>query len=212
MIIRAGVAGCGNTLIQLVLGYILGKSRVLGTHRYVDNLETPTDLSLYKIGIVMPCRDFRSAVASAMRKRKILPTQADIGNIYNDLFMPMYTEFHKFRTQYPYSEDMLLLRYPLFFDNYDYLLDQLQDFLVISISSQQRDQIKKQFSIRATKKRIAELKLNNWSDVDKKTLLHGNHIGTGKPDSWKTFFPSELHEFITKLMWSELVEYEWEKN
>lgn len=209
-IIRAGIAGCGNTLIQLILQHLIGKSKIIGTHRYVNNLETPIDLSPYRIGIIMPCRDFRSVIASDIRKNKQLPTLINIERTYKQLFTPMYTEFHKFRTEYQYPEDILLLRYPLFYDNYDYLLDQLQSFLAIIITNQQRDQIKKQFSMQANKKRISQFKLNDWNDVDEKTQLHGNHIGTGEPESWKTFFPLELHNFITKLMWSELIEYQWE--
>lgn len=211
LIIRSGIHGCGNTLVRLILEYLVGKSKVIGTHRYIDNLEEPIDLTQYRIGIITPCRDFRSVIANTIRKRKMQPTRAGIGYVYKGFFTPMYIEFHKFRTKYPYPKNVLLLSYLRFFDNYDYLLDRLQSFLDISVSNQQRNEIKEKFSMQANKKRIDELKLKSWSDIDKTTLLHGNHIGTGEPDSWKTFFKPNLHEFITNLMNTELVEYGWEK-
>lgn len=211
IIIRGGIPGCGNTLVRLILEYLIGKSKVIGTHRYVDRLEDPIDLTLSKVGIIIPYRDFRSALASQMRKRRILPTYDTTIRIYEHDFIPAYTEFHKFRIQYPHPENVLLLRYPLFYKNTDYLLDQLQNFLAIAISEQQRSQIKEQFSIQTIQKKIVKLGLKDWTDVDKETLLHGNHIGNGRPDSWKTFFPPELHKLVTKLMWQKLVEYDWEK-
>ncbi len=211
IVIRGGVPGCGNTLVRLILECLVGKSRVIGTHRYVDRLEDPIDLTSTKVGIITPCRDFRSTLASQMRKRGIPPTHKTIINMYQDHFVLVYTEFHKFRTQYPYPKDVLLLRYPLFYKNNDYLLDQLQDFLAITISEQQRSHIKKQFSIQAIQKKIVKLGLKDWADIDEETLLHGNHIGNGRPDSWKTFFNPRLRKFVTELMWPELVEYGWEK-
>ncbi len=212
IVIRCGVPGCGNTLVQLILKHLVGKSKVVGTHRYLDHLEKPIDLSLYRVGIIAPYRDFRSALASQMRKRRISPTCETVQNTYRDYFISTYTEFHKFRTKYPHPEDVLLLRYPLFYNNYDYLLDQLQDFLAITVSKQQRGQIKKQFSMQANQEKIIKIGLKNWNNIDEETLLHGNHIGNGKPDSWKTFFPLELHEFVTDLMRPALCEYGWITN
>ena len=187
-VIRAGVAGSGNTLVQLVLRYLLGKDMVTGTHGYIAPCGD--------VGIIITHRDCRSVLASALRKRQQEPTRNSIKTIYNNFFTPMY---------------ILDLRYPDFFDNYDYLMDQLQVFLEIKIEAIQRSRVKSEFSMDSNLKKIGSLGLKKWSEVDAETQLHGRHIGTGHPESWKTFFPEELHAFINNLMWSELVESGWEK-
>ena len=210
-VIRAGMCGSGNTLIRLILDYLLDESKVIGTHRYLDNLEIPTSLISDNIGIVIPCRDFRSVIASTMRKTRQSVSRSNIIAIYKNFFTPQYVALDKFRTKYPRQEDILWLMYNRFFHNYDYIVDKLQDFLFIDVTQEQRDQIKKSFSLRANKNRITELKLKNWENVDTHTKLHGNHIGTGAIESWKTFFKPELHEFVTELMLTELTTYGYER-
>lgn len=209
-IVRAGICGSGNTLVRLILAYLLGDSKITGTHRYIDNLEEPITTISDKIGIIIPYRDFRSIIASEIRKRRQSPIESNIKTTYKHFFTPQYKEFHKFRTDYYRKEDILWLVYARFFENYEYIADQLQSFLSITITQQQRHQIKQLFSLQANKRRILQLKLRNWKDLDGQTGLHGNHIGTGEPESWKTFFDYKLHEFITKLMLTELVEYGYE--
>ena len=210
-ILRSGIGGSGNTLVRLILAYLLGDSKVVGTHRYVDDLEESITLTSGNVGIILPCRDFRSVIASTIRKRKQSPTKQMIQDTYRIFFTPQYESFHKFRTEYPRQQDILRLMYSRFFNDYDYLLDKLQDFLSITITQQQRDFVKDRFSLQSCKDRITLSQLQNWEEVDEQTRLHGNHIGTGLPESWKTFFDPALHKFVTEMMWAELVEYGYEE-
>lgn len=231
-IIRAGINGCGNIVVEQILNYLFNQEnneldgsrpgfyrpanindRVIHTFRYLDNLEPGNSchvagLGKLHLGVIIPNRDFRSVVASQMRKRGIIPTVATITKIYRDLFLIMYRERHKYTTIFPNPKDVLILDYRKFFGNLDYLMDKLELFLEINITDTQRLEIHQKFSLGANRK-IAN-RMNNWDQMDTESGVHGKHIGTGKPDSWKTFFPSELHEFVTKLMWSELVAYGWE--
>lgn len=209
-VIRAGISGSGNTLLTLILNYLLGKSKVVGTHRYIDNLEEPRSLVSNNIGIIIPCRDFRSVLANTLRRTRWAGNERNITYVYRTFFTPQYMYFNKFKTKYPHQEDVLWVMYNRFFDGYDYLIDELRDFLSIEITQDQRDEIKNSFSLQASKDKIEELQLTNWRDVDNSTQLHGNHIGTGDPESWKTFFNPELHEFITELMLTELIAYGYE--
>lgn len=231
-IVRAGINGCGNIIVEQILNYLFDQTnnqldktrpgfhrpasvddRVIHTFRYLDNLEPGNKchvagLSKFHLGVIIPNRDFRSALASQMRKRGITPTTTTIMKIYQDLFLVMYRERHKYTTIFPNQEDVLVLDYRKFFGDLNYLMDELKRFLEINITDEQRLVIHQKFSI-DTNRQIAQ-KMNNWSQVDTDSGIHGRHIGTGEPESWKTFFPPELHEFVTQLMWSELVAYKWE--
>ena len=228
-VIRAGINGCGNIVVEQTLNYLfdqannqLDKSRsgfhrpanasdiVIHTFRYLDNLEPGnkchiSGLDKLSIGVVIPVRDFRSALASQMRKRGISPTKITIAQMYKDLFVKMYMEMHRYTTDFNKPEDVLLLDYREYFNNSDYLLDELGRFLDIDITDSQRSEIKQRFSLEANSK-IAK-QMSSWGQMDTSSGIHGRHIGTGHPESWKIFFPPELHGFVTELMMSELVAY-----
>lgn len=231
-VIRAGINGCGNIVVEQILNYLFDQTnnkldkthsgfhrpanvddRIIHTFRYIDNLEPGNrchvaGLNKLRLGVIIPNRDFRSALASQMRKRGIVPTIATITKIYKDLFSVMYKERHKYTTDFPNQEDVLVLDYRKFFCNLDYLMDELERFLEIDITVAKRSEIHDRFSLNSNKS--ISKKMNNWSQMDTESGIHGRHIGTGEPESWKTFFTTELHEFVTELMLSELTAYGWD--
>ena len=113
-VVRAGINGCGNIVVEQILNYLfdqtnnrLDKSRsgfhrpanaddqVIHTFRYIDNLEPGNKchvvgLNQLHLGVIIPNRDFRSALASQMRKRGIAPTTSTVLNIYKDLYSVLY--------------------------------------------------------------------------------------------------------------------------
>lgn len=231
-IVRAGIVGCGNIFLEQILNYLfdqtnneLDKShsefyrpanpqdRVIHTFRYIDNLEPGnkchvTGLDELHLGIIIPNRDFRSALASQMRKQCLLPTIDAIRQMYQNMFSVMYRERHKYTTIFPHQEDVLVLDYRKFFNNPNYIISILEQFLEIKITDEQQTVICKKFSIDVNRK-IAQT-MGSWNQMDADSGIHGMHIGTGHPESWKTFFPEKLHGFVTELMWTELIEYGWE--
>lgn len=214
-VVRAGINGCGNIVVEQILHYLLGKDKVISTFRYLDNLEPNNQchvagLEKLHLGVVIPERDFRSALASQIRKRKLSPTRANIQHIYDTLFSIMYRNRHQYTTRFPDQNDILILDYRLYFDNINYILNELQRFLEIIITVEQREEILQRFS-RENNKRIAKT-MPNWQTVDPVSGVHGMHIGTSQPDSWKTFFPPELHEFVTDLLRPALLQYGWKTN
>lgn len=228
-IIRAGINGSGNIVIEQILNYLFAQKNqpiditksqfhrtagkddiVIHTFRYLDNLEPSNDhhsegLENLNLGIIIPHRDFRSVLASQIRKRKLLPTIANIKRIYHTLFREMYVERHKYTTQFPNQQDILILEYSRYFENIDYAISQLEIFLEIQVTDKQKNFIKNEFSLEKNKKKSSTMQ--SWSQVDTLSGIHGQHIGNGQPNSWKTFFPEKLHEFVTRLMSEELREY-----
>lgn len=230
-VIRAGINGCGNIVVEQTLNYLFGQTNnsidrskpglhrpanvediVIHTFRYIDNLEPGnrchvSNVKELNIGIVIPIRDFRSALASQMRKRGIKPTKSSIRIMYENLFLVMYREMHKYKTIFPNPNDVLVLDYHKYFGDMDYLIEQLKSFLQIDVTEEQKAHIRENFSIEVNKN--ISTRMHNWSEMDTSSGIHGRHIGTGEPESWKTFFSTELHEFVTELMRSELTAYGW---
>ncbi len=230
-IVRAGICGCGNIVVEQVLNYLFDQNnnaidktkstfhrpanssdRVIHTFRYLDNLEPAnihhlSDLDKLHLGIIIPIRDFRSALASMMRKEQIPPNEQGIRHMYNSLFIHMYRQTMRYKTEYKYQEDILWLDYSKYFCNFDYLLCKLEQFLEINIDKTKKAKIAQQFDINNNKK-IANT-MNSWNQIDTISGVHGRHIGIGHPESWKTFFPENLHKFVTNLMLSELTQYGW---
>lgn len=228
-IVRAGICGCGNIVVEQVLNYLFHQTNnvidqtkspfyrpannsdiVIHTFRYIDNLEPANrhyfrDVDKLRLGIIIPLRDFRSALASMMRKENVSPNQQGIMRIYNSLFAPMYKQTLRYKKEYKYQEDILWLDYKKYFCNFDYLLTQLEYFLDTTINIQKRLEIARNFDINQNRKIAHTMK--SWNQVDTKSGIHGKHIGTGNPDSWKTFFPKTMHEFVNKLMEPHLKEF-----
>lgn len=223
-LLRAGLQGSGNTFIQQILIELIRREKMFNTHRYIDKITTVDHRRAVfaedgRTGIVIPLRDFRSSICSMLRRYRIQPTESSLSRQYH-IFINFYNEFQKFRDEYENQNDILWLEYAQFFYDYEYLFDALESFLNIEIGLVQREFLKTRYSL-ITNKVISDI-LTRHDDVnyeasfesriDEATQMSGNHVGTGVPDSWKTFIPKELHEFITQLMWSELVEYGFEND
>jgi hypothetical protein len=120
----------------------------------------------------------------------------------------MYQEMHKYITHFPHQEDILILEYSRYFNNLNYVISKLKNFLEIEITNEQKKFINEEFSIEANKKIVQTMQ--SWSQVDTTSGIHGQHIGNGRPDSWKTFFPNDIHDFVNNLMEPHLEEFDFE--
>ena len=94
------------------------------------------------------------------------------------------------KLHYWYFEDLdhhrshiLQLKYEKFWNNYDYIFDNLETFFSIEIDNNKRHDIAQKCGIENSRKIQARLK--DFSCVDEKTSLHGNHIATPEPFGYK---------------------------
>jgi len=112
----------------------------------------------------------------------------------------------------------LKLKYEKFWNNYDYVFDELENFFnnalgfkyrnCVEISKEKRANIKKICGIKNTKK--IQRALKDFNDVDEKTRVHGNHIATPEPFNYKktltgiqiAFLEERLHEPLEE--WRQL--------
>ena len=118
--------------------------------------------------------------------------------------------------RHPLDGYKLKLKYEKFWNNYDYVFDELERFfnnrstfaIPVKISKKKRSNIKKICGIKNTKK--IQNTLDCFDNVDEKTKIHGNHIGTPEPYNYKKiltdtqikFLKHRLHNAIQE--WKEL--------
>ncbi len=109
----------------------------------------------------------------------------------------------------------LKLKYEKFWNNYDYVFDELENFFndtlgfkyhkPVEISKEKRTNIKKICGIKNTKKIQDTLK--NFDDVDNKTKIHGNHIATPEPFNYKKILTDTQIAFLEERLHEPLEEW-----
>ena len=203
-LVQYGIPGSGSTLVWQILVYICRqKTKVENENpKKIVRKRHRFKRYFYRTGVVVTYRDFRDWLANRMRKRRIEITKENINNLYEDIFKnDFYQSLLKCRDTYAgrRKKYILWLRYEDFVGNLDYIITSLEDFLQITINTN--------FSLEHNKA-ISD-RLKTFDNKCDDSLIHGNHIGTGRPNSWKDFFPEQLHSYITNLMYDELSEWNY---
>lgn len=191
----------GSTLVLQVLKKILGDDNIDYSHKFRET----------KLPLIITLRDFRDTVASYWR---IWHGKLENGNIVNT---PTYEEvksatgsavarinqLNQYQDHYK-GKNVLWLRYEDFFDNYNYLFNEIEEFLDIKVSEEKRVQIINETNLETKRKYQTEIPI----DPSKKRIfdnyedhhdVHANHIHpTIKPTPgyWKQIFPEEFHALI----------------
>lgn len=202
----------GSTLVLQVLMKTLGRDNVDYSHKFRE-----TNLPL-----IITLRDFRDTVASYWRiwhgkleNGKIIntPTYEEVKSAIGSAVarinqLNQYQEYYK-------NKNVLWLRYEDFFDNYEYLFNEIEKFLDITVSTKKREQIIKETNLEAKRKYQTKIPIN----PDKKRIfdnyedcldIHANHIHpTIKPSPgyWKEVFPKEFHGLIEFALEEQLVRW-----
>ena len=107
----------------------------------------------------------------------------------------------------------LKLKYEKFWNNYDYVFDELERFfnnrstftVPVKISKDKRSNIKKICGIKNTKK--IQNTLDCFEHVDEKTKIHGNHIATPEPFNYKKILTDMQIEFLKQRLHNAIQEW-----
>lgn len=95
-------------------------------------------------------------------------------------------------------ENVRVLRYESFVNDYDVIFDTLEEFMGLHVDPVTRETIKAKFSRDGVRKIMAEKK--NFFEWDDKTLIHGDHISArdGQSGYGKEMFTQEQQEYIAE--------------
>jgi len=194
----------GTTLIWNMLQKIFLQTKVYKANQLDDYVRKSLDEDS-NIKVVSTVRDPRDTLCSYMTiwyhlwsntgsiTKKMLDESIDFLRGYNGGF----NDFIELCD----INDNLVLKYELFWDDYDYIFNEFEKFFNINIDNKIRIKLENECNVKAHKK-IAD-KFDTFfpieNNVDLETLIHGKHIsGTnGRPNQWKNIIPEEHQEFVT---------------
>ena len=105
---------------------------------------------------------------------------------------------------------ILWLRYELFWNEPAYLFTAIGDHLNVHLTPVERARISALTSIAANKARSSEFA--GHEDYDLRTHIHGCHIMTGEPGSWRLCVPERMHDLYSDGVLAAFTDWdtEWE--
>lgn len=203
----AGFYRSGSTLLYQVLReiknfstYEIGPSAPAGAH--ISSTLNSSDKKIITV------RDFRDIVASRwrielsvkQRHHEVLERQMNKTELHFQLFknrlQDQIEDLTIAKDANKNDDNFLILHYEKFFDNFDWMFQQLEEFLEITIDD--KVGLAEKCSIDSNLKLIKGLK--DFSECEfEDHHFHGDHISPDRGKSvWKKYIPEEFQDFITE--------------
>ncbi len=159
-----------------------------------------------KMKIVSTIRDPRDIL-----KSRLLITQKEIDKTSIDQEINLMLVCGMTTLTNIFSEpNVLLLKYELFYNDFDYIFDSLENFLHIKIDSNKKKELCDKYDITQMKK-ISQ-KYKHFKNYDKYTHVHGKHISdTCEPNKWKEVIPENFHDYINSALEKYIIIFGYDK-
>jgi len=198
------IGRCGSAFISQILFSIFGFDNVWAGHEAIPKMTTP---------VVITYRDFRDVVVSYWRvSRDLKPAQLNEGlkmttqevrNFANNIAGAVRT----MNMIYNRNPHALLMRYEDFFpDKFDFILNKIQNYFNIKLTSDKIKEIKYSFSLKENKRRSD--KLVTFKKVGDK-WMHGNHVYKGMIGGWKDLIRPKDYHIVENTLKSALVQWDY---
>lgn len=102
------------------------------------------------------------------------------------------------------NKKILLLKYELFYNNFDYIFDNIEDKFKLNVHLIKRNNLKTDLCIDSVLNKIKHFQ--SFKEFDKDTHLHGLHISknNGNIYQYKTNFSKEQIQMIDKILLNDL--------
>lgn len=101
-----------------------------------------------------------------------------------------------------YRGRKLILDYSKFFDNYDYIFDEIESFFGINIDENKKKEIKKKVNREESIRKQKKLG-TSFSKMSEDTMLHGNHIWSQKNGYSKNLLQKEKYNQLKEILYYE---------
>jgi len=166
-------------------------------------------------------RDFRDSAISQWRvnswnqvgtfaceKDAVVASWDQVHTFAHEIRRQVREDLRRLRERYDDTQ-LLLVRYELYNEDFDYLCDQLEIFLDIVISQELRGFINQTWNKQRVRKEYTEPLKDFWYS-NEETYFHGGHIYKGSHGTWKELLRPEDHHIINEFMKEELEEWEYQ--
>lgn len=199
----------GSTLLWQVLRYLLPDHRINKRHHPPAEV-----LAEEQVPVIVTLRDPRDRVASLYRKMRTGTVALTNRKLLNRLLENNQLHFKEL-DQYlkAHWSDCLVLPYSSFYENFDWLLDQLAAYLHITVTAEQRQYVRDNFNVNKNLEVASTMK--SFHDINYETFIHGNHISPlykGMPCCWTKIIDPSLHKFYCKELKGQMQQYlRWER-
>lgn len=190
----------GSTLVYNILREAFPEKKISKRHRIKRG-----DIKNKKI--ITTYRNPLDCLASSFKRYQLEPSDLNIKNqileLKNNGLDDLLEIFQ--------DENILLLKYEDFFNDYGFVFDKLEIFFSENISQDTRQKIVTKFNVDEVVKVTS--KYENFNQYDSSTHLHGNHISNskGKPNSYIDFFNVKQIEFIQEELYDYIINFGYEE-
>jgi hypothetical protein len=191
-----------------VIVYSIGRSgstlieQITSAHSDVKVRHSHTKVQNYlRRKMIVPYRDFRSVLVSYWRTSADIPMEAlahgrkmrreeilDYTKRITDNVLVMEDNLHR-------NGHSLVLKYEEFYNDFEFLFDEIGGYINRPYTQNKRADLRDKFNIQSNRKRAE--KLSNFGQWDKDGI-HGGHVLTGAPDSWRDLVSVEDHEMFNE--------------
>lgn len=204
-IIQFGIPRTGSTLLYRVLKAIFNDVEKCHLSQVLPYLGKDYDII---VSIRHPIDSFISYIRVTEFPDKV--NNIIINRNLIDKYITYYTSEHEqlMNIIKNYNNQLLILKYEKFYNNFNYIFNNLKSHLHIIISEEKEDEIKNTCSIIASKE--IQSKLQTFKKYDKSSHIHGNHILNPKPLQSSSMISEENKKYLEKSFdkyikyWSEL--------
>lgn len=200
----------GSTFLLNVFNIIFGKENVEAGHKIFGGINPPN---------VIVFRDTRDSFVSIARAHSKITTNeelklpVDFSAINTKEGIDKMLNFYHINYMLESSlqcvdilkksNNILILKYELFFNNYDYLFNMIESYFKIKISESKKNEVIKKTNI--TKMKEIQNTISDFATFDHETMIHGDHIHKGQIGGWREVIPKELHGYITDKLKNQLI-------
>jgi hypothetical protein len=152
----------GSTLVFNLLREVLPRKRVLKKHQFSSGFG--------HCPIVATVRHPLDAIASVCRVGGIKISDEGLERATREFFENGAADVIRIRER----PNVLVLRYELFIDDFEYIFAELEQFFNITISGVERVRLAQQYGVENAKRVAA--KFDRFDEWDPETQIHGNHV------------------------------------
>lgn len=207
VIISYGFPGSGSTLMWQILDFLFG------------NVKKTARCPIYRDNtyVVATVRDFRDILCTYLVRTNRAVSRESIDQLVSSVAQAagVFAELDLVTDTWKAADGRLLwMRYEDFFDNYEYIFEQLTGFLQRSICAGEKREIITRFNHETNRTRAKKAHDLTAMDNSKERLemewhgyvvevdgINAKHITSdGTPGKWLRIIPEDLHDYVTELL------------